>query len=56
MKIQRMKNLIAEMRSVARGEKTAPSDPASPSMESTEALVRLLAPENHSLLRIIRDI
>ena len=55
MKIQRMNDLIAEMRAVARGEIPAPADAASPSVESTEALVRLLTPENRSLLRIIRD-
>ena len=42
MKIQRMKDLIAEMREVARGETSASVDAALPSVESAEALVRLL--------------
>ena len=55
MKMQRMNDLEAEMRRVARGEITAPDDAALPSVESTEALVRLLTPDNRSLLRTIRD-
>src|ERR1700677_1731721 len=55
MKIQRMNDLEAEMRKVARGEITAPADAAAPSVESTEALIRLLTPDNRSLLRTIRD-
>ena len=55
MKIQRMNDLEAEMRKVARGEITAPADAALPSVDSTEALIRLLTPDNRSLLRIIRD-
>ena len=42
MKIQRMTDLEIEMRKVARGEIAAPADAASPSVESAEALVRLL--------------
>lgn len=55
MKIQPMKDLIAEMRAVARGEIPAPADAAMPSVESAEALLRLLTPDNRSLLRTIRD-
>jgi predicted transcriptional regulator len=55
MKIQRLKDLEAEMRKVARGEIAVPADAALPSVESTEALVRLLTPDNRSLLRTIRD-
>jgi predicted transcriptional regulator len=55
MKIQRMNDLEAEMRKVARGEIAAPADAALPSVESTEALIRLLTPDNRSLLRTIRD-
>jgi hypothetical protein len=40
MKIQRMSDLEAEMRKVARGEITAPPDAALPSVDSTEALDR----------------
>jgi DNA-binding NarL/FixJ family response regulator/predicted transcriptional regulator len=55
MKIQRMTDLEAEMRKVARGEIAAPPDAAAPSVESAEALIRLLTPDNRSLLRTIRD-
>ena len=55
MKIQTMKALEEEMRAVARGELTAPADAALPSVESAEALLRLLTPDNRSLLRTIRD-
>jgi predicted transcriptional regulator len=55
MKIQHMSDLEAEMRKAARGEITAPADAALPSVDSTEALVRLLTPDNRSLLRTIRD-
>ena len=55
MKIQRMKDLIGEMRAVARGEIPAPADAALPSVELAEALVRLLTPDNRGLLRVIRD-
>lgn len=37
MKIQRMNDLAAEMRKVARGEIAAPADAALPSVELTEA-------------------
>src|SRR6202050_3783566 len=55
MKIQPMKDLIAEMRAAARGEIPTPPDAALPSVESAEALLRLLTPDNRSLLRTIRD-
>ena len=55
MKIQRMTDLENEMRKVARGEIAAPADAASPSVESAEALIRLLTPDNRRLLRTIRD-
>lgn len=55
MKIQPTKDLIAEMRAVARGEIPAPADAALPSVESAEALLRLLTPDNRGLLRTIRD-
>jgi predicted transcriptional regulator len=56
MKVQRFKDLITEMRAVARGEVGAPPDAAMPSVESAEALLRLLTPDNRSLLRTIRDV
>ena len=55
VKIQSMKELEEEMRAVARGEREAPDDAARPSVESADALIRLLTPENRSLLRVIRD-
>jgi predicted transcriptional regulator len=55
MKIQPTRSLIAEMRAVARGEIPAPADAAKPSVESAEALLRLLTPDNRVLLRTIRD-
>ena len=55
MKVQRFKDLITEMRAVARGEVAAPVDAAMPSVESAEALLRLLTADNRSLLRTIRD-
>ena len=55
MKVQSLKALEAEMRAVARGEIAAPADAAAPSVESAEALIRLLTPENRLLLRTIRD-
>lgn len=55
MKIRRMAELEAEMRAVARGETPAPDDAAMPSVESAEALLRLLTRENRQLLKTIRD-
>ena len=55
MKVQPMHDLISQMRAVARGEIKAPADAAEPSVESAEALLRLLTPDNRSLLRTIRD-
>jgi predicted transcriptional regulator len=55
MKVQPMAELEAEMRAVARGERSAPADAAQPSFDSAAALLRLLTPENRSLLRTIRD-
>jgi hypothetical protein len=42
-KIQSLRNLEAEMRAVARGDKPAPADAAHPSFESTEAFIQLSA-------------
>ncbi len=55
MKIQKMQDALAEMKAVARGEIAAPADAAQPSVESAEALLRLLTPDNRRLLRTIRD-
>jgi predicted transcriptional regulator len=54
-KIKRHKQIREEMKAVARGEKPAPADAATPSFESAEVLLRLLTPENRDLLKIIRD-
>lgn len=55
MKVQRTKDLFAEMRAVARGEIAAPPDANRASVDSSEALIRLLTPDNRELLRTIRD-
>jgi predicted transcriptional regulator len=55
MKVQSLADLISEMRAVARGDVPAPADAAAPSVESAAVLLRLLTPENRSLLRTIRD-
>jgi predicted transcriptional regulator len=55
LKIQSLRSLRNEMRSVAHGERTAPADAAKPSFNSVEAMVRLLTPENRRLLALIRD-
>jgi predicted transcriptional regulator len=54
-KITSMAELEKEMRAVARGERPAPADAATASVESAEVLLRLLTPENRVLLKIIRD-
>ncbi|HXT79797.1 MAG TPA: hypothetical protein VN702_09540 [Acetobacteraceae bacterium] len=43
------------MRAVARGECLAALDAAHASIESAEALLRLLTPENRNLMKVIRD-
>jgi len=53
MKIQPMKSLKKEMLSVARGERKAPAEAAQVTFESVEAVIRLLTPENRSLLATI---
>lgn len=54
-KVQDLRSLRKEMKSVARGERTAPADAARPSFNSVDAVVRLLTPENRALLAMIRD-
>jgi predicted transcriptional regulator len=54
-KIKTMRELEAEMRAVARGEKPAPADAARTTFASVDALIRLLTPENRALLAVIRD-
>jgi predicted transcriptional regulator len=55
MKVQNTKSMFEEMRAVARGEGSAPEDASEPSVESAEALVRILTRENRHLLKVIRD-
>ena len=55
LKIQSMKQLKAEMLSVARGRRKAPADAGRVSFESVEAVMRLLTPENRQLLAIIEE-
>lgn len=55
MKIQNLKALESEMRAVARGERRASRNAARPSVDSADVLLRLLTPENRSLMRTIRD-
>ena len=55
MKVQSLKDLVTEMRAVARGEIPAPPDANQPSIESADALLRILTRENRELLRLIRD-
>jgi predicted transcriptional regulator len=54
-KIKKHREIREEMKAIARGEKQAPADAATPSFESAEVLLRLLTPENRDLLKIIRD-
>jgi len=54
-KVQSLRSLRDEMKAVARGERSAPSDAAAPSFTSVEAVVRLLTPGNRRLLTVIRD-
>ena len=53
-KIQSLRSLRDEMKSVARGERPAPRDAAKPSFNSIEALIRVLTKENRELLATIR--
>jgi predicted transcriptional regulator len=54
-KVQNLQSLRDEMKAVSRGEISAPPDAAQPSVNSVEALVRLLTPENRKLLALVRD-
>ena len=54
-KVQSLRSLRDEMKTVARGERPAPADAAKASFNSVEAVVRLLTPQNRELLAIIRD-
>src|SRR3990170_2104538 len=53
LKIQSMKQLKAEMLSVARGGRKAPADAGRVSFESVEAVMRLLTSEKRQLLAVI---
>lgn len=54
-KIQSHEDLRNEMKAVARVKKPAPADAARTSFQSADVLLRLLTPENRTLLRMIRD-
>jgi len=54
-KVQTLRSLREEMKAVARGERSAPSDASAPSFNSVEVIVRLLTPDNRRLLTVIRD-
>jgi predicted transcriptional regulator len=54
-KVQSLRSLREEMKAVARGERSAPSDAGKPSFNSVEAVVRLLTSDNRRLLAVIRD-
>lgn len=54
-RIRGLASVERQMRAVARGERSAPTDAAKPSFNSVEALVRLLTPANRRLLALIRD-
>jgi len=53
-RVQRFASLHAEMISVARGERKAPSRAAEQSIHSAEMIARLLTHENRSLMASIR--
>jgi predicted transcriptional regulator len=55
LKFQSMKELKAEMLSVARRGRKAPADAGRVSFESVEAVMRLLTPENRQLLAVIEQ-
>ena len=55
VKVQSLHSLREEMKAVARGERPAPLDAGKPSLNSVEAVVRLLTPDNRRLLALIRD-
>src|SRR3546814_20163258 len=54
-KFQSLKDMRAEMKAVARGERHAPRDAGGISYSSIEALGRLLTRDNRALLATIRD-
>ena len=54
-KIRSVKQLEAEMRTVARGERRPPKDAAVQSFNSVDTVLRLLTPENRKLMALIRD-
>lgn len=54
-RIQSHGSLRAELKTVARGTRSAPRHAAAPSFESVSALLRLLTPANRELLALIRD-
>jgi predicted transcriptional regulator len=55
LKIKPMKDLKAEMISVARGEQQVPRDAGQITFESIEAVASFLTPENQQLLAITEE-
>ena len=55
VKIQGHAALRKEMKAVASGKAAAPKNAGGISFESVEALLRLLTPQNRTLLAVIRD-
>ena len=55
LKIQSMKQLKAEMLSVAKGKRQPSADAAQMSFDSVEAVMRLLTPDNRQLLAVIEN-
>lgn len=53
IKIQSLRGLRSEMKSVALGQRSAPTDAGRVSFDSVEAVVRLLTAENRALLATI---
>lgn len=53
IKIQSWRGLRSEMKSVARGQRPAPTDAGRVSFDSVEAVVRLLTADNRALLATI---
>jgi len=54
-RIQRHKDLRAEMQAVARGEMPAPVDAGLPSFDSPDVLLALLTPQTRESPRLIHE-
>jgi len=54
-KVQGHASLREEMKAVARRERPAPKDAGGTTLDTVQALLRLLTPQNRKLLAVIRD-